>query len=49
MKFIHLSDLHIGKRLNDFSLIEDQKYILRQILKITDREKPDAVLIACDV
>lgn len=49
MKFIHLSDLHIGKRLNDFSLIEDQKYILRQILKITDREKPDAVLIAGDV
>lgn len=48
MKFIHLSDL-IGKRLNDFSLIEDQKYILRQILKITDREKPDAVLIAGDV
>lgn len=49
MKFIHLSDLHIGKRLNDFSLIEDQKYILQQILKITDREKPDAVLIAGDV
>ena len=49
MKFIHLSDLHIGKRDNDFSLIEDQKYILRQILKITDREKPDAVLIAGDV
>lgn len=49
MKFIHLSDLHIGKRVNDFSLIEDQKYILRQILKITDREKPDAVLIAGDV
>lgn len=49
MKFIHLSDLHIGKRLNDFSLIEDQEYILQQILKITDREKPDAVLIAGDV
>ena len=49
MKFIHLSDLHIGKRLNDFSLIEDQKYILQQILKITDREKPDALLIAGDV
>lgn len=49
MKFIHLSDLHIGKRVNDFSLIEDQKYILQQILKITDREKPDAVLIAGDV
>ena len=49
MKCIHLSDLHIGKRVNEFSMLEDQKYILNEILKIIDEEKPDAVLIAGDV
>ena len=49
MKFIHLSDLHIGKRLNDFSLAEDQSYILEQILDMIRDEKPDAVLICGDV
>lgn len=49
MKFIHLSDLHIGRRLKETSLIEDQKYILTQILKITDDEQSDAVIIAGDV
>ena len=49
MRFIHLSDLHIGKRVNDFSMIEDQRYILRQIADIIKEEKPDAVLIAGDV
>ncbi len=49
MKLIHLSDLHIGKRLNDFSLIDDQKYILDKIVNIIDEEKPQAVLIAGDV
>ena len=49
MKFIHLSDLHLGRRINDFSMLEDQEYILREILKIIDSEKPDAVLIAGDV
>ena len=49
MKFIHLSDLHIGKRVNEFSMIEDQKYILKQILQIVDQEQPEAVLIAGDV
>ena len=49
MKFLHLSDLHLGKRVNEYSMIEDQKYILKQILDISDREKPDAVLIAGDV
>ena len=49
MKLIHLSDLHIGKRLNEMSYIEDQKHILTEILKIVDSEKPDAVLIAGDV
>ncbi len=49
MKFIHLSDLHIGKRVNEFSMLDDQKYILGEILKITSDENPDAVLIAGDV
>ena len=49
MKLIHLSDLHLGKRVNDVSMIDDQKYILSQILDITDAEQPHAVLIAGDV
>lgn len=49
MKIIHLSDLHIGKRVNEFSMLEDQKYILKQILFIVEEEKPDGVLIAGDV
>lgn len=49
MKFIHLSDLHLGKRVNEFSMIEDQEFILKQILGIIDNEKPEAVLIAGDV
>lgn len=49
MKLIHLSDLHLGKRVNDFSMLEDQQYILAEILQIIDREKPDGVLIAGDV
>lgn len=49
MKFIHLSDLHIGKRVNEVSMIEDQAYILHQILEQTDRIQPEAVLISGDV
>lgn len=49
MKIIHLADLHIGKRVNEFSMIDDQKHILNQILEIIDKEKPDAVIIAGDV
>ena len=49
MKFIHLSDLHLGKRVHDFNLLEDQEYILQEILKVIDLESPDAVLIAGDV
>lgn len=49
MKFIHLSDLHLGKRIYDFNLTEDQKYILKEILKVIDTENPDAVLIAGDI
>ena len=49
MKFIHLSDLHLGKRINAFSMLEDQAYILEQILNIIDAELPGGVLIAGDV
>ena len=49
MKFLHISDLHLGKRLNEFPLIEDQQFILLKILQCIDSQKPDAVLIAGDV
>ena len=49
MRFIHLSDLHLGKRVYDFNLLEDQEYILKEILKVIDSEKPDAVIIAGDI
>lgn len=49
MKLFHLSDLHLGKRVNEFSMLEDQQYILTEILQIIDREKPDGVMIAGDV
>ena len=49
MKFLHLGDLHLGKSLNDFDLIEDQQYILNQILHIADKESVDGIFIAGDV
>jgi len=49
MKLFHLSDLHIGKRVNEFSVIEDQKYILERILDLADEEKPDGVILAGDI
>ncbi len=49
MKLIHLSDLHLGKRVNSFSMLDDQATILEQILAVIDDEAPDAVLIAGDV
>ena len=49
MKLIHLSDLHLGKRVNEYSMIEDQEYILKRILGIIADEKPDGVIIAGDV
>lgn len=49
MKLIHLSDLHIGKRVNEFPMLEDQEYILKVILGIIDDEKPDGIIIAGDV
>ena len=49
MKLIHLSDLHIGKRVNEFSMLEDQRYILKQILAITEQEQAGGVVIAGDI
>ena len=49
MKLIHLSDLHLGKRVNEISMLENQEHILTQIIQIIDGEQPDAVLIAGDV
>lgn len=49
MKFIHLSDLHLGKKVNGYLMIEDQQYILKKIINIIDDEKPDGVIIAGDV
>lgn len=49
MKFLHISDLHLGKRVNEFSMTEDQRYILARILDIAREESPDGVLIAGDV
>jgi exonuclease SbcD len=49
MKLMHLSDLHIGKRVNEYSMIEDQIYILDEILKIVSAEEPNGIIIAGDV
>lgn len=49
MKLIHLSDIHLGKRVNEFSMLEDQAHILKKILAVVDEEKPNGVLIAGDV
>ena len=49
MKFFHLSDLHLGKRVNEYSMLDDQAYILQQILDLIDQEQPEAILIAGDV
>lgn len=49
MKLFHLSDLHIGRRMGELSLIDDQRHILNEILTTCDEEKPDGVLIAGDV
>lgn len=49
MRFVHLSDLHLGKYVNEYSMIEDQEYILKKVIEILKEERPDAVLIAGDV
>ena len=49
MKLIHLSDLHLGKRVNEFSMLKDQEFILQECLNIIDREQADAVILAGDI
>ncbi|MBQ9851552.1 MAG: exonuclease SbcCD subunit D [Ruminiclostridium sp.] len=49
MKLLHCSDLHIGKRVNEFSMLEDQRYILNQISELALLERVDAVLLAGDL
>ena len=49
MKIMHLSDLHLGKRVNEFSMIEDQTYILNEIINIIDEQKPKVIILAGDI
>ena len=49
MKIIHTSDWHIGKIVNEFSMIDDQKYILKELLELIDKEQPTALIIAGDI
>ena len=49
MRFFHISDLHIGKRVNGFSMLEDQRYILGQIIELAQEHHPDGILIAGDL
>ena len=49
MKFMHISDLHIGKRVNEFSLVEEQKHILGEILELLKKEAVQGLLVAGDI
>jgi len=49
VRIMHLSDLHLGKRVNEFSMLEDQRYILERITEMIEEEKPQAVVIAGDI
>ncbi len=49
MKFIHTGDWHIGKIVNDFSMLEEQKNILEQLVAVIEREKPEALVLAGDI
>ncbi len=49
MRFIHLADLHIGKKVNEFSMLEDQKYVLEQVLALAQEQRVDGVVIAGDI
>ena len=49
MKLMHLSDLHLGKRVNEFSMLEDQTYILNKIIHIIDEEQPSGIILAGDI
>lgn len=49
MRFIHLADLHIGKKVNEFSMLEEQRYVLEQVLATAEQRKPDGVILAGDI
>ena len=49
MKFLHLSDLHLGKRLREYDLLEDSAFMLKEALSLARREGLDAILIAGDI
>lgn len=49
MRLLHMSDLHLGKRVNEYSMLEEQRYILKEILEIADREQVQGILIAGDI
>ena len=49
MKFLHLADLHLGKRVNGFDMLEDQRFILEQILTLCEKHGVEAVVIAGDI
>ena len=49
MKFFHLSDVHIGLKLMNRDLLEDQRYIFQQVTALAEREQPDAIVIAGDI
>ena len=49
MRFLHLSDLHLGKRVCEFSMLEEQRYILEEILTLLDETPVDGVLLAGDL
>ncbi|MBQ1711004.1 MAG: exonuclease SbcCD subunit D [Treponema sp.] len=49
MRFLHLADLHLGKHINQFSMLEDQKYIFNEIVEIIKKEKPNALLLSGDI
>ena len=49
MRFLHLADLHIGKRVNGFSMIEDQKFVFEQVYNVIENEKIDRIIMAGDI
>ena len=49
MKIIHTADWHIGKIVNEFSMIKDQEYVLNKLIKLISDEKPDVLVIAGDI
>lgn len=49
MRFVHLADLHIGKKVNEFSMLKDQKFVLKQVLNVVEERKADGVILAGDI